>query len=117
MMSTNVFFAMATAVLIFLADASASDQVRIDASSDAAAAASFARMIEPLPAGKRQELQIAILVLNMDGVSSAYEAIQDPALRRPSIERIKDRVAGMTADEIIALSKGVTSIEVELYSR
>lgn len=79
---------MAAVILLFAADVRASDPLHIDASSDAAAMASFARMIETLPAGKRQELQIAILVLNMDGVSSAYEAIQDPALRRPSIERI-----------------------------
>lgn len=52
----------------------------------------------------------------MDGVSSACEAIQDPALRRPSIGRIKGRVAGMTADEIIALSEGGTSIEVRVVS-
>ncbi len=116
-MFRHAFFAMSVAAVLFAANVQASDPLRIDASSDDAAKASFARMIEPLPAGKRQELQIAILVLNMDGVSSAYEAIQNPALRRPSIERIKDRVAGMTAEEIIALSKGVTSIEVEIHSR
>jgi hypothetical protein len=115
-MSRHAFFAMAAAALLFVADVRANDPIRIDASSDAAAAASFARMVESLPASRRKELQIAILVLNMDGVSSAYEAIRNPALQRPSIERIKDRVAGMTADEIIELSKGVTSIRVETRS-
>ncbi len=116
-MSRHTFFVMAATALLFAVDLRANDSIRIDASSDAAAAGSFARMVEPLPESKRKELQIAILVLNMDGVSSAYEAIRDPALQRPSIERIKDRVAGLTADEIIELSKRVTSIRVEIRSR
>ncbi len=114
-MSRHSIFAAAAVALLFSADAQANDPVRIDASSGAAAA-SFARMIESLPKNERQELQIAILVLNMYGVSSVYEAIKDPALRHPSIERIRDRVAGMTADEIIGSSKEVTSIEVRASS-
>lgn len=48
----------------------------------------------------------------MEGVSSAYEVVNDPELQQPSIERIREKVAGMTADEIIRLSKRVTSVRV-----
>lgn len=60
-MPRHAFFAMAVAVLLFAADVRANDPVRIDASSDAAAKASFARMIESLPKSERRELRIAIL--------------------------------------------------------
>lgn len=102
------------ATLLSVASAQAKEPIRIDASSDAAARSSYDQMVESLPARKRQQLQIAILILNMDGVSSAHEVVNDPELQHPSIERIKGRVSGMTADEVIRLSKGVKTVRAEV---
>ena len=77
--------------------------VRIDASSIESAEDSYKAMTRGQSHAKKQELAIAVLVLNMEGVTSAYEVVGNPELQSPSIGRIKDRVAGMTAAEIIAL--------------
>jgi hypothetical protein len=106
-----------TAVLLSVASVQAKEPIRIDASSNATATTSYGQMIESLPARKRQQLQIAVLILNMDGVSSAHEVVNDPELQHPSIVRIKDRVSGMTADEVIRLSKRVSGIRVESQRR
>lgn len=104
--------ALFVAALLFAGGAHAREPIRIDASTEASAKASFEAMTTSLSPRKQQALQIAVLVLNMDGVSSAYEAVNNPELQRPSIERIRDKVSGMTADEIIRLSKRVTSVRV-----
>jgi tellurite resistance protein len=106
-----------TAALLSVASVQAKEPIRIDASSNATATTSYGQMIESLPARKRQQLQIAVLILNMDGVSSAHEVVNDPELQHPSIVRIKDRVSGMTADEVIRLSKRVGGIRVESQRR
>ena len=90
----------------------ASDPIRLDASSDQAALNSFKSMLEQLPQQKQEDLQFAVLKINMDGVGSASEMLADPALRAPTIARIKDRVAGMTAEEILAVSEAVTSVQL-----
>lgn len=104
--------AVIVAALLFAGGAHAREPIRIDASTEASAKASFEAMTTSLSPRKQQALQIAVLVLNMDGVSSAFDVVQDPELQRPSIERIRDKVSGMTADEIIRLSKRVTSVRV-----
>lgn len=106
-----------TAALLSVASVQAKEPIRIDASSNVAATTSYGQMIESLPARKRQQLQIAVLILNMDGVSSAHEVVNAPELQHPSIVRIKDRVSGMTADEVIRLSKRVGGIRVESQRR
>lgn len=104
--------ALIVAALLFAGGAHAREPIRIDASTEASAKASFEAMTTALSPRKQQALQIAVLVLNMEGVSSAYEVVNDPELQQPSIERIREKVAGMTADEIIRLSKRVTSVRV-----
>lgn len=113
-MFRNVLNVLIAVALFSVANVQAKEPIRIDASSDAAATTSYDQMIESLPARKRQQLQIAVLILNMDGVSSAHEVVSDPELQNPSIERIKDRVSGMTADEVIRLSKGVKTVRAEV---
>jgi hypothetical protein len=103
----NVLMAVA---LLFAASVHAKEPIRIDATSDATATATFERMTSSLSPRKQQTLQIAVLLLNMEGVSSAYEVVDDPASQRPSIARIRDKVSGMSADEIIALSKRVKTV-------
>lgn len=66
---------------------------------------------------KKEELAIAILKLNMAGVKGAHELLADPDLQKPSIIRIKDRVAGMTADEIIGLANRTSEVRVEVLRK
>jgi hypothetical protein len=95
-----------------LGSARAGEPVRLDASSDRAAVDSFSLMLAGLSREEQEDLQFAMLKINMDGVGSAAEMLADPALRAPTIARIKDRVAGMTAAEIIAEADAVTSVQM-----
>lgn len=90
---------------------------RIDAATVETAEASFKRMADEQPAAKRNELLAAMIVINLAGVQSAYDVARNPALQSPSIGRIKDRVAGMTADEIIAYAATVSTVKTEIRSR
>ncbi|WP_157062447.1 DUF6694 family lipoprotein [Pseudoxanthomonas dokdonensis] len=89
-------------------------QIRLDATSDATAMSSFSAMAEALTSENRQELLVAMLKLNMTGVNSVYEVIQNPDLQSPSIARIKDKVDGMTAQQIIDLANRTSSVEAEV---
>lgn len=113
-MLRNILNVLIAAALLFAASVHAREPIRIDATSDATAQASFARMTSSLSPRKQQALQIAVLTLNMEGVSSAYQVVNDPGLQRPSIERIRDKVSGMTADEIIRLSKRVKTVRADV---
>jgi len=92
--------------------ASAGDLLKLDASSDQTALDSFNLMLAELPQKKQEDLQFAVLKINMDGVGSAAAILADPALRSPSVARIKDRIAGMTADQILVEADSVTSIQM-----
>lgn len=87
--------------------------VRVDATSKQTAEASYKVMMDGRSEDERRKLSLAILVLNLEDVGSAREAMQNPELNAPSIGRIKDKVAGLTADEIIALAARSTAIHVE----
>lgn len=91
--------------------------LRIDATSRESAHASFMAMMKRLPKAKQEKLAAAVLVINMEGVKSVHEAIRDPELQSPSIERIKDTVAGMTADEIIAYADRTGDVQVKVQAR
>jgi len=105
------------AALVAAFTAAAGEPTRIDAASAESAERSYEQMFWELPEAKRLELQMAILQLNMDGVGSASEMLADPELRNPRIKRIRDRVAGMTADQIIAEGKKVTSVRLMVPQR
>ena len=97
--------------------ASAGEPLRLDASSDTAAEESFKRMADRLGAKQQQKLQIAILQINMIGVNSAYETMANPELRKVSVARIKDKIAGMTADEIIDFANRNSTVKIEVQAR
>jgi len=82
----------------------AADQVRIDGSSDRAAQRSFEKMMLERDRDGQMQLAMAMLQINMAGVSSASEMLANPELRNPSVMRIRAQVDGMTAGEIIALA-------------
>jgi hypothetical protein len=100
------------ALLLFVGSAQARDEVRIDGSSDKAVEGSYARMLGSLKGNQQIELGTAIIQLNLVGISSAREMLADPALRNPGPVRIKDRIAGLTAAEIIALAKKTATTRI-----
>jgi hypothetical protein len=73
--------------------------IHLDASSDAAANRSFQRMVNSLDGKRKDELLAAVVQLNKADAGGAGEA---PA--KPSVVRIKDKIAGLTAEEIIDLA-------------
>jgi hypothetical protein len=87
--------------------------VRIDSSSSQAAEASYKAMMEGRSQADQQKLGLAVLMLNMQGVKSASEVVNNPELQSPSIVRIRTKVAGMTAEQIIALAAKNPSVRIE----
>lgn len=94
----------------------AKDEVHIDASSDAAAKSSFDQMLAEAAPDQRQKLIVAMLELNLVGVNSAYDVVSNPALRNPSVVRVKDKIAGLTASEIIELANHTSSVKAEVHA-
>ncbi|MBW8368880.1 MAG: hypothetical protein K0M70_13600 [Arenimonas sp.] len=90
---------------------------RLDATTVQSAQMSFQRMSEELPQNKKQELVMAMIAINLSGVGSAYDVVRNAELQSPSIGRIKDRVAGMTAEEIIAYAANVSTVKIEAQTR
>ncbi|GEM_PF-778199 len=89
------------------------EPLRIDGTSDESAQASYTKMARGLSSEGKMALALAVLKLNMEGINSAYEMLNTPGASNPSITRIRERVNGMTAQEIIALSETVQGIQVE----
>jgi hypothetical protein len=85
--------------LILAAPAGAGQGIHIDGSSDAAANRSYQRMVNSLDGTKKDELVTAVLQLNLVGVETASDAPTNP-----SAARIRDRIGGMNASEIIDLA-------------
>ena len=79
--------------------------IRIDGSSDEAANRTFQRMMKSLKPDQQQALVIALLQINFIGVESAEEMTGNAALQNPSAARVRDKIAGMTATEIIEFAK------------
>ena len=87
--------------------------IHLDASSAEAAEASYRAMMEDRSPADKQQLALAVLKLNMEGVKNAYEVVGNPELQSLSIARVRDKVAGMTAEQIIDRAKKVTDVRVE----
>lgn len=90
--------------------------LRLDASSDASAESSWKEMLDTASPDKRQKLVAAMLEINLAGVKSATQVFEMPDRDQIGIARIKDKVAGMTADQIIDLGKKVSTVRVEFGS-
>ena len=64
-----------------------------------------------------QKLSMAMLAINIKGVQSAHEVVNNPELQSPSIGRIKDEVADMTAQEIIDYAAKVSMVRMEIQRK
>lgn len=94
--------------------AHAAEWDRIDGSSDAAAQESFEHMRKSLPPQEQQRLLIAMLRLNLIGVSSAVEVASRPDLQNFSPARIRDKIKNLTAKEIIDLADRTSNVSVRI---
>jgi hypothetical protein len=103
------------AVLLGLAalTAGAREPIRLDASSAEAAEASWKQMVGSAHGGKKQKLLEAMLKINLAGVQSGYEVVGNRDLQSLGIARIRDKVAGMSAEEIIELGERVGTVKIE----
>ncbi|WP_313493339.1 hypothetical protein [Stenotrophomonas sp.] len=110
------FFVVLIIGVLAAGSALAKEPIRLDASSDAAAESSWKQMIESVSAAKKQKLLLAMLQINLDGVNSAYEVVGNPELQGFGIARVKDRVAGLDADEIIELGSRTSGAEIRIQS-
>ena len=84
-------------------------ELRIDSSSASAAEASYEAMMDARDGVEQRELALAVLVIGSEDTKNAYDAINSPD---PSIVTIRDKVAGMTAQEIIIRAAQVTSVRL-----
>ena len=92
------------AMIAFISlSAGAGQGIHIDASSDAAANRSLQRMLSSMDTKEKTQLADAIVQLNKD-VGSTGAGAANPADQKPSAARIKDKIGGMTASEIIDLA-------------
>lgn len=78
--------------------------IHIDASSDAAANRSLQRMLSSMDTTQKTQLADAIVQLNKTDAGSAGADSANSASQKASAARIKDKIAGMTASEIIELA-------------
>ncbi|MBN8728607.1 MAG: hypothetical protein J0H15_13020 [Xanthomonadales bacterium] len=92
--------------------AQAGEDPRLDGSSNAAAEATWKRIVEAAPPAERRKLLEAVIRINLAGVHSAYEVVGNPEFQELGIARIKDQVDGMTAAEIIAYGEKVGTVKV-----
>ncbi len=108
-MFAKVLMTCMALVLLVSQPAWSAGPLRIDGSSDAAAERSFQRMLSGLQPEVQKELLIALVQINMIGAKSATDVLNDPGLQHPSAARIKDRIVGMTASEIIELARNTAT--------
>ncbi|MHB8742105.1 MAG: hypothetical protein ACYC9L_03185 [Sulfuricaulis sp.] len=101
------------ALLFFLGTVNAAEPIRIDGSSDAAAKASWDRMLAQSKSQTQQKLVGALIQINLAGVNSAFEVASNPDLQSLSVARIKDKIAGLTAEQIIDLANRISTVKVE----
>jgi len=102
---------MLTLAFAFILPTQAAQPVRIDATTEKKEEATWDRMLKTQPAAKRRALTVAMLKVNLTGVTSASEITANPELHSMGIARVRDKVAGMTADEIIALGEQSTTLK------
>lgn len=115
-MSKQVFFAVLLAVTVAgcVSQRSVRGPTRLDATSAQSAEASFGKMADELPGNEREKLFLAMLAINLKGVNSAHEVVNNPALQSPSIAAIKDEVNGMSAREIIDYAAKVSTVRMKV---
>jgi hypothetical protein len=91
----------------------AAEPLRLDASTDETTVASWNAMVGAASPTQRQQLLEAMLKINLAGINSANEMLSTPDTDSLGIVRIKEKVSGLTAEQIIDLSNKVSTVRVE----
>ncbi|KRG75742.1 hypothetical protein ABB30_11355 [Stenotrophomonas ginsengisoli] len=117
-MLRNTLFTLLLGTTLAACASSGSEKatLTLDASNAATAEASYKQMQRSLPQAKQVELAMAVMAINFIGVNSAYEVVNNPELQQPGVARIKDRIAGMSAEQIIAYAASNSTTKVEVVS-
>lgn len=103
----------ATALLILSAGlVHAKEAIHFDASSDASAKASWDQMYSHASREGKRNLLAAVIQINLAGVKSVNQVVSNPDLREMSAMRIKDKIADLTAEQIIDLGNRVATVKV-----
>lgn len=87
--------------------------VTLDGSSDRAAQRSYQKMFRGRSDAEKLALALAVAKINLEGINSAYELVASPARDDLGITRIRERVNGLSAEQIIALGEQVSSVRIE----
>jgi hypothetical protein len=95
-----------------LSVARAREPIRIDGSSDDAANRSFQRMMESLKPDEQEMLSVALVQINLGDAQSVYYMLRDPNKQHPSAAHVRDKIAGMTASEIVDFAKRTSTTKV-----
>lgn len=109
--------AAALLTLVVTVGAHAKEPLRLDASSDEAAETTWKAMVDSATPAMRKKLLEAMVKINLAGVRSVTETVNDPGLQSFGIIRIKDNVAGLNAREIVAYGERVSTVKIESSSR
>ncbi len=99
-------------ILAFAPGAHAKEPVRLDATSDESAEETWREMFSSATPATRKKLQEAMLKINLEGVQSVKERINNPELQSLGIARIKDKIAGLSAEEIIEYGERVSTVKI-----
>lgn len=97
----------------------ADESLRIDGASDEAANKSWLNMLNNTHGAKKQQLMVAFAKLSLEGYESAFDIAAAGKSSFPAAD-IKDKIAGLTADEIIELanqSDSTISAEVRIVPK
>lgn len=108
----RLLIALATAAALVSCATSShdGDLVRMDATSVETAEASYQAMMVGRSVAQQQRLALAVLLLNLEGTRSANDLVGDI---QGSVGPIRNKVAGLTAAQIIALSARVKEPRIE----
>lgn len=116
-MFKTIFASLLLAAVAGCASTPEAAPTRLDATTVESAERTFLRMADELPGDGWQKLSMAMIAINMKNVNSAHQVVGNPELQSPSIGRIKDEVAGMTAQEIIEYAAKVSTVRIEVQRR
>ena len=116
-MVRTLFKSLSLVALLYFGAANAAEPIRIDASTNATAQASWNEMYVQANPGTKQKLISALAELNLAGVKSAYEVVNNPDLQTLSAARIKDKIAGLTAEQIIELANKTATVKVQQHGQ
>lgn len=116
-MTITLFKSLTVVAFLCFGSAYAGEPIRIDATTNASAQASWHKMYAQADPSTKHKLISALVELNLAGVNSAYEVVKNPDLQTLSAARIKDKIAGLTADQIVELANKTSTVKIQQHGQ